>query len=130
MMNSITTMEILQLNTGIQINCKIKSNEERLKHICKTSQIKTNIEIISFLKNVSYVIDHKFYLVKFQGSIISINIKTDYNIIRDELIQDTRRNYSPHLFHELSRVLMDNCCHTLIFSAKKYLPSSKTIDKN
>lgn len=58
MMNSITTMEILKLNTGIQINCKIKSNEERLKHICKTSQFKTNTEIISFLKNVSYVIKH------------------------------------------------------------------------
>jgi len=35
-------MEILKLNTGIQINCKIKSNEERIKHICKTSQFKTN----------------------------------------------------------------------------------------
>jgi len=58
MMNSITPMEILKLNTGIQINCKIKSNEERLKNICKTSQFKTNSEIISSFKNVSYVIKH------------------------------------------------------------------------
>ena len=58
MMNSITSMEILKLNTGIQINCKIKSNEERLKNICKTSEFKTNTEIISFLKNVSYIIKH------------------------------------------------------------------------
>jgi len=58
MMNSITPIEILKLNTGIQINYKIKLNEERLKHVCKTSQFKTNTEIISFLKNGSYVIKH------------------------------------------------------------------------
>jgi len=54
MMNSITSMEILKLNTGI----KIKTNEERLKNMCKTSCFNTNIEIISFLKNILYVIKH------------------------------------------------------------------------
>jgi len=46
-------MEILKLNTGIQINCKTY-----VKYICKTktSQFKTNTEIISFLKNVSFVV--------------------------------------------------------------------------
>jgi len=48
-MNSIISMEISKLNTGIPINCKIKKKyEERLKHVCKTSQYKTNTEIISF----------------------------------------------------------------------------------
>ena len=58
MMNSITSMDILKLNTGVQINCKIKKNEERLQNICKTSQFRTNCEITNFLKAVSYVIKH------------------------------------------------------------------------
>jgi len=59
MTNSTTLMEILKLNTGIHLNFKIKSNEERLQRIlCKTYKYKTNTKIISFFKNVSYVIKH------------------------------------------------------------------------
>lgn len=51
-------MEILKLNIGIQINYKIKSREERLKHISKTPEFKSNAEIINFFKNVSRVIKY------------------------------------------------------------------------
>jgi len=36
-----------------------------LNTLCETSQFKTNTEIISFLKNVSYVINHEIWILSF-----------------------------------------------------------------
>lgn len=50
MMNSKTSMEILKLNTDIQINCKIKQIKKGLNiSMCKTSQYKITKQILKLL---------------------------------------------------------------------------------